>query len=109
MVELTVDLKVVHPSFLDNRQHMRPIVDRIWAYLAQEFMQLHLRASQLIWMLQDVTSLSHEVETAVASYLVADSAKARVDAFQKFGVFWRLSGTTNFVICVTDCYAYGFL
>ncbi|KAG9326517.1 hypothetical protein KVV02_007666 [Mortierella alpina] len=91
MVELTVDLKVVHLSFLDNRQHMRPIVDRIWAYLAQEFMQLHLRASQLIWMLQDVTSLSHEVESAVASYLVADSAKARVDAFQKFGVFWRLS------------------
>ncbi|KAF9347056.1 hypothetical protein BGX26_001433 [Mortierella sp. AD094] len=91
MVELTVELKVIHPSFLDNREHMRPIVDRIWTFLAEETMHLHLRASQLIWMLQDVTSMSHEVETAVASYLVSENTKARVDAYQKFGVFWRLS------------------
>ncbi|KAG0088885.1 hypothetical protein BGZ92_005611, partial [Podila epicladia] len=91
MVELTMDLKVIMPSFLDNRHHMRPIVDRIWTFLAEEFMHLHLRASQLVWMLQDVTSTSHEVETAIASYLVSDSTKSRVDAFQKFGVFWRLS------------------
>ncbi|KAG0208460.1 hypothetical protein BGX28_000598 [Mortierella sp. GBA30] len=91
LVELTVDLKVVQPSFLDNRDHMKPIVDRLWTFLAEECMQLHLRASQLIWMLQDVTSLSHEVETTIASYLVSDSAKTRIDAFQKFGVFWRLS------------------
>ncbi|KAF9312603.1 hypothetical protein BG003_006119 [Podila horticola] len=91
MVELTMDLKVIMPSFLDNRQYMRPIVDRIWTFLAEEFMHLHLRASQLLWMLQDVTSTSHEVETAIASYLVSDNTKSRVDAFQKFGVFWRLS------------------
>ncbi|KAG0261587.1 hypothetical protein BG011_000876 [Mortierella polycephala] len=91
LVELTVDLKVVHPSFLDNREHMRPIVDRLWTFLAEESMNLHLRVSQLIWMLQDVNSLSHEVETAIASYLVNDNTKNRVDAFQKFGVFWRLS------------------
>ena len=92
VVELTMDLKVIMPSFLDNRQYMRPIVDRIWTFLAEEFMHLHLRASQLLWMLQDVTSTSHEVETAIASYLVLDNTKSRVDAFQKFGVFWRLSG-----------------
>ncbi|KAF9398703.1 hypothetical protein BGX21_007403 [Mortierella sp. AD011] len=91
MVELTVELKVIHPSFLDNREHMRPIVDRIWTFLAEETMHLHLRASQLIWMLQDVTSMSHEVEAAVASYLVSENTNARVDAYQKFGVFWRLS------------------
>ncbi|KAF9186710.1 hypothetical protein BGZ51_001791 [Haplosporangium sp. Z 767] len=91
LVELTVELKVVHPSFLDNREHMRPIVDRLWTFLAEEFMNLHLRVSQLIWMLQDVNSFSHEVETAIASYLVNDNTKSRVDAFQKFGVFWRLS------------------
>ncbi|KAK3825766.1 MAG: Dopey, N-terminal-domain-containing protein [Benniella sp.] len=91
MVELTVELKKVHPSFLDNREHMRPIVDRIWTFLAEDYMHLHLRVSQLIWMLQDVTSLSHEVETAVAAYLVSDNTKSRIDAFQKFGVFWRLS------------------
>ncbi|KAI1316511.1 hypothetical protein EDD11_009924 [Mortierella claussenii] len=91
MVELTVELKVIHPSFLDNREHMRPMVDRIWTFLAEECMHLHLRASQLIWMLQDVTSMSHEVETAIASYLVSENTKARIDAFQKFGVFWRLS------------------
>lgn len=95
MVELTMDLKVIMPSFLDNRQYMRPIVDRIWTFLAEEFMHLHLRASQLLWMLQDVTSTSHEVETAIASYLVSDNTKSRVDAFQKFGVFWRLSGKTE--------------
>jgi len=92
IVELTVDLKVLEPSFLDNQGHMKAIVDRLWTFFAEEYMQLHLRASQLIWMLQDVTSLSHEVETAIASYLVAESSKTRVDAFQKFGVFWRLSG-----------------
>ncbi|KAF9924707.1 hypothetical protein FBU30_005377 [Linnemannia zychae] len=91
IVELTVDLKVVEHSFLDNQEHMKAIVDRLWTFFAEEYMQLHLRASQLIWMLQDVTSLSHEVETAIASYLVVDNAKTRVDAFQKFGVFWRLS------------------
>ncbi|KAG0004507.1 hypothetical protein BGZ79_009040 [Entomortierella chlamydospora] len=91
MVELTVELKVIHPSFLDNRKHMRPIVDRIWTFLAEETMHLHLRASQLIWMLQDVTSMSHEVEAAVASYLVSENTNTRVDAYQKFGVFWRLS------------------
>ncbi|KAF9115351.1 hypothetical protein BGX27_008120 [Mortierella sp. AM989] len=91
MVELTVELKVIHPSFLDNREHMRPIVDRIWTFLAEDYMHLHLRASQLIWMLQDVTSMSHEVETAIASYLVSENTNARIDAYQKFGVFWRLS------------------
>lgn len=92
IVELTVDLKVVEHSFVDNQEHMKAIVDRLWTFFAEEYMQLHLRVSQLIWMLQDVTSLSHEVETAIASYLVVDNAKSRVDAFQKFGVFWRLSG-----------------
>ncbi|KAK5828752.1 Dopey, N-terminal-domain-containing protein [Linnemannia elongata] len=91
IVELTVDLKVVEHSFVDNQEHMKAIVDRLWTFFAEEYMQLHLRVSQLIWMLQDVTSLSHEVETAIASYLVVDNAKSRVDAFQKFGVFWRLS------------------
>ncbi|KAF9430127.1 hypothetical protein BGZ94_008233 [Podila epigama] len=91
MVELSVELKVISPSFLDSHEHMRPIVDRIWTFLAEEFMHLHLRTSQLLWMLQDVTSTSHEVESAIASYLVAENAKERVDAFQKFGVFWRLS------------------
>ncbi|KAG0365844.1 hypothetical protein BGZ54_006153 [Gamsiella multidivaricata] len=91
MVELTIELKVIHPSFLDNREHMRPIVDRIWTFFAEDYMHLHLRASQLIWMLQDVTSMSHEVETAIASYLVSENTKLRIDAFQKFGVFWRLS------------------
>ncbi|KAF9960614.1 hypothetical protein BGZ65_012020 [Modicella reniformis] len=91
MVELTVELKVVQPSFLDNREHMRSIVDRIWTFLAEENMHLHLRASQLIWMLQEVTSLSHEVETAIAAYLVSDNTKFRIDSFQRFGVFWRLS------------------
>jgi hypothetical protein len=95
IVELTVELKKVHPSFLDNREHMRPIMDRIWTFLAEDYMHLHLRASQLIWMLQDVTSLSHEVETAVAAYLVSDNTKSRIGAFQKFGVFWRLSGTMS--------------
>ncbi|KAF9201272.1 hypothetical protein BGZ49_008474 [Haplosporangium sp. Z 27] len=91
MVELIVELKVIHPSFLDNREHMRPIVDRLWIFLADEYMHLHLRASQLIWMLQDVTLMSHEVETAIASYLVSENTKTRIDAYQKFGVFWRLS------------------
>ncbi|KAG0295715.1 hypothetical protein BGZ98_001266 [Dissophora globulifera] len=91
VVELTVELKVAHPTFLDNREHMPLIVDRIWTFLAENYMHLHLRASQLIWLLQDATSMSHEVETAIASYLVADNAKDRIDAFQKFGVFWRLS------------------
>lgn len=96
LVELTVDMKVVPPSFLDSREHMRPMVDRIWTFLAEEYMHLHLRASQLIWMLQDMTAVSHEVETAIASYLVSDNTKVRIDAFQKFGVFWRLSGKTEF-------------
>ncbi|KAF9918461.1 hypothetical protein BX616_008681 [Lobosporangium transversale] len=98
MVELTVELKVVHPSFLDNRVHMRPIVDRVWTFLAEEYMHLHLRASQLIWMLQDITSVSHEVETAIASYLVSENTKTRIDAFQKFGVFWRLSARDGYFI-----------
>lgn len=92
MVDLSVELKVVQPSFLDNREHLRPIVDRIWTFLAEDYMHLHLRGSQLIWMLQDVTSLSHEVETAIAAYLVSDDTNTRIDSFQKFGVFWRLSG-----------------
>lgn len=91
LVELTVDVKVVHPSFLDNRDHMRPIVDRIWTFFAEDYMHLHLRGSQLVWMLQGVTSLSHEVETAIAAYLVSENVKTRIDAYQKFGVFWRLS------------------
>ncbi|KAF8924042.1 hypothetical protein BGZ58_002248, partial [Dissophora ornata] len=91
MVELTVDLKVIPPNILDNREHMRPIVDRLWTFLAEDYMHFHLRASQLIWMLRDVTVMSHEVETAVASYLVSENTKTRIDSFQKFGVFWRLS------------------
>ncbi|KAF9581925.1 hypothetical protein BGW38_000888, partial [Lunasporangiospora selenospora] len=91
LVELTVDHKVVQHPFLDNREHIRPMVERIWTFLSEEYPHLHLRSSQLLWMLQDVTSASHEVETAVASYLADDNTKLRVDAFSKFSVFWRLS------------------
>ncbi|KAF9430197.1 hypothetical protein BGZ76_000932 [Entomortierella beljakovae] len=97
IVEFTVDLKVVPPSFLDNREHMKPMIDRIWSFFGEEYMHLHLRTSQLIWMLQDVTSMSHEVETAISSYLVSENTKTRVDAYQKFGVFWRLSAQVQYV------------
>ncbi|KAF8965668.1 hypothetical protein BGZ46_000564 [Entomortierella lignicola] len=46
----------------------------------------------------DVTLMSHEVETAIASYLVSENTKTRIDAYQKFGVFWRLSDPLLFVL-----------
>ncbi|KAG0266708.1 hypothetical protein DFQ27_009484 [Actinomortierella ambigua] len=91
LIELTLGHKVIDHSFLDNPRHTRQIVDRIWSFYDDDYMHLHLRVTQLIWLLQELTSVSHECETVIASYLVVEDSKTRMDAFQKFGVFWRLS------------------
>ncbi|KAF9975535.1 hypothetical protein BGZ73_000795 [Actinomortierella ambigua] len=95
LIELTLGHRVVDHAFLDNPMHMRQIVNRIWSFYEDDYMHLHLRVTQLIWLLQELTSISHECETVIASYLVVEDSKTRIDAFQKFGIFWRLSDSLS--------------
>ncbi|KAG0232967.1 hypothetical protein BGW42_007780 [Actinomortierella wolfii] len=91
LIELTLSHRVVDHTFLDNPTHMRMIVNRVWSFYEDDYMHLHLRVTQLIWLLQELSSISHECEAVIASYLVVEDTKTRIDAFQKFGIFWRLS------------------
>lgn len=51
----------------------------------------HLRAVHLIWMLEQGSS-HHHVESLIAQSLSSPESRNVYDAYEAFGVLWRLTG-----------------
>lgn len=60
-------------------------------YLRPSASPYHVRAVQLIWELEHATS-HHHIESIIAQKLAKCSSQSEYEAYDAFGVLWRLSG-----------------
>ncbi|CAG8730026.1 1458_t:CDS:2, partial [Racocetra fulgida] len=75
---------------VDSKQQIRDIVDTLWRFLGPRSNVLHLRSSQLIWKLKDVSHANY-VEAVISEYLIQKETSVRLANFERFGIFWMLS------------------
>ncbi len=76
---------------IDDRGTMYKMVDKLLHYLQPMSAVYHMRAVSLIWSLQEVTTKPH-VESIVAQTLNSPGFRNVSEAYEAFGVLWRLSG-----------------
>ncbi|KAF8215761.1 Dopey, N-terminal-domain-containing protein [Mycena galopus ATCC 62051] len=75
---------------VDERSIMSKMVNRLMKYLRPNFTVYHVRAVTLIWSLEKATSRSH-VESILAQTMNAPESRNVHEAYEAFGVLWRLS------------------
>ncbi|KAG9123031.1 hypothetical protein FRC07_000333 [Ceratobasidium sp. 392] len=82
---------VVQPGLkADKRSQIEQLIYLLLGYLQPKFTPYHVRAVQLLWDVQDVV-LHHDFESVVAKSL-ASQKQGQGDAYEAFGVLWRLTG-----------------
>lgn len=64
---------------------------QLFRFLNVDFAPYHVRTVHLIWMLESATTHDH-VESIVAQSLTAPESRNVHEAYEAFGVFWRLTG-----------------
>lgn len=69
---------------------MMKMLSKLFKYLHSDYSEYHVRATALIWSLDVATTSSH-VEAILAKSLT-DQSQEVADAYEAFGVLWRLSG-----------------
>ncbi|KAI5120784.1 hypothetical protein M0805_002411 [Coniferiporia weirii] len=74
----------------DKRPRLLSMMQSLIGYLRPETSPYHVRAVRLIWNLEHATAHRH-LESIVAQTLVANSSRNEYDAYNAFGVLWRLS------------------
>lgn len=70
---------------------MSIMINKLLKYLHPDFATYHIRSINLIWALQSMTKRSY-VESILAQSLTSTDTRSTADAFEAFGVLWRLSG-----------------
>lgn len=85
---------------IDDRTVIYTMVTRLLHYLHQDFSTYHVRTVNLIWSLQASTSRSH-VESVIAQSMSSSESRQISDAYEAFGVIWRLSGALNDYECLS--------
>ncbi|KAF8913192.1 Dopey, N-terminal-domain-containing protein [Gymnopilus junonius] len=75
---------------IDDRAVIHTMVARLLHYLHQDFSAYHVRVVNLLWSLQASTSCSH-VESIVAQSMSTSELRKISEAYEAFGVIWRLS------------------
>ncbi|PPQ99509.1 hypothetical protein CVT24_005299 [Panaeolus cyanescens] len=81
----------VEPKFnIDNRPVMSSMTNKLLKYLHPDFATYHIRAINLIWALQSMSKRSY-IESIVAQSLTSSDSRSMAEAFEAFGVLWRLS------------------
>ncbi|KAJ7269339.1 Dopey, N-terminal-domain-containing protein [Mycena haematopus] len=75
---------------VDERSIMSKMVNRLTKYLRPNFTVYHVRSVTLIWSLENATSRSH-VESILAQTMNAPESRNVHEAYEAFGVLWRLS------------------
>ncbi|KAJ7665387.1 Dopey, N-terminal-domain-containing protein [Mycena polygramma] len=98
LVDRTISLIVAlhgNPNLLprllvDERSIMYKMVNRLLKYLRPNFTVYHVRSVNLIWALESATSRCH-VESILAQTMNSPESRNVQEAFEAFGVLWRLS------------------
>ncbi|CAG8547676.1 3387_t:CDS:10 [Dentiscutata erythropus] len=90
LLDLIIGRRLILPCLLDSKQQIRDIVDTLWRFLGPHYNVLHLRSSQLIWKLKDVSHANY-VEAVISEYLIQKDTSIRLANFERFGIFWMLS------------------
>ncbi|CAG8486931.1 23999_t:CDS:10 [Cetraspora pellucida] len=90
LLDLIIGRRLIPPRLLDSKQQIRDIVDTLWRFLGPHYNVLHLRSSQLIWKLKDVSHTNY-VEAVISEYLIQKDTSVRLSNFERFGIFWMLS------------------
>ncbi|KAF9056037.1 Dopey, N-terminal-domain-containing protein [Panaeolus papilionaceus] len=75
---------------IENRPVMSIMINKLLKYLHPDFATYHIRSINLIWALQSMTKRSY-VESILAQSLTSTDTRSTADAFEAFGVLWRLS------------------
>lgn len=79
---------------IDDRGTMYKMVHKLLHYLQPMSAVYHMRAVSLIWSLQEVTTRPH-VESILAQTLNSPEFRNVSEAYEAFGVLWRLSGMSS--------------
>ncbi|CAG8680344.1 18141_t:CDS:10 [Gigaspora margarita] len=90
LLDLIIGRQLISHRLLDSKQQIRDIVDTLWRFLGPHYNVLHLRSSQLIWKLKDVSHANY-VEAVISEYLIQKDTSIRLANFEQFGIFWMLS------------------
>ncbi|KAG8881950.1 hypothetical protein FRB98_004046 [Tulasnella sp. 332] len=75
---------------IDNRAVLSKMVTILLHYLRPQYVPYHFRAVQLIWALEFGTC-HHHLESILANSLTEFEHGQRLEAFEAFGVLWRLT------------------
>ncbi|TFK56468.1 hypothetical protein OE88DRAFT_1715528 [Heliocybe sulcata] len=75
---------------IDSRPLMSRMVNTLFKYLRPDRTAYHVRATNLIWSLEDATSRPH-VESIIAQNLMSPESRNIQEAYEAFGVLWRLT------------------
>ncbi|KAG9047301.1 hypothetical protein FS842_000675 [Serendipita sp. 407] len=99
VVSLLIDLN--KSGFIEPKVNIntRPLVGRIMnillEFLRPQYVQYHARTTKLIWALEGSTTYRH-VEALIAESLTIKNGLPTYDAYEAFGVLWRLSDDSLF-------------
>lgn len=80
---------------LDHRATMSKMVSKLLRYLGPTYTAYHARAVSLLWALEASTTRSH-VEAIVAQTMATTNPSDLQEAYDAFGVLWRLTGNYFF-------------
>ncbi|KAJ7070662.1 Dopey, N-terminal-domain-containing protein [Mycena amicta] len=78
---------------VDDRPTMFKMVTRLLKYLRPNLTVYHARSVNLIWSLEKATSRAH-VESILAQTMTSPESRNVQDAYEAFGVLWRLTEDT---------------
>ncbi|KAF8588312.1 hypothetical protein K439DRAFT_1629769 [Ramaria rubella] len=79
--------------FFDNRPTMAKMVNALFYFLGVDYAPYHARAVQLIWIFENATTHYH-VESIIAQSLTSSESRNIHEAYEAFGVLWRLTDDT---------------
>lgn len=82
---------------------MYKMINRLLNYLRPDCAVYHVRAVNLIWSLEGATKRSR-VESILAQAMTSPESRKEQEAYEAFGVLWRLTGSSSVHFCVVDVF-----
>lgn len=86
--------KVGHILSLALGGYLDRLYLQLFRFLHQDWAIFHVRAVSLVWTLE-VSIGHHLVESIIAQSMSSPEPRIVHDAFEAFGVLWRLTGEFN--------------
>ncbi|KAF8559912.1 hypothetical protein OG21DRAFT_1528688 [Imleria badia] len=90
LVSLQRSSKFVPKLVADQKQVVSRMVKKVFRFLHQDWAIFHVRAVSLVWTLESSTG-HHLVESIIAQSMSSPEPRIVHDAFEAFGVLWRLT------------------